>query len=80
MNLELFTNTAILEMESLAPLVPLAPGQSREHVEHWVLRPAAKSLADESAARDFFRRAAGDRLIFELLCLPPLTSEAAASP
>ena len=53
-NLELFTNKAILEMESLAPLLPLAPGQSREHIEHWVLRPAAKSLADEDAAREFF--------------------------
>ena len=54
MNLELFTNNAILEIESLAPLRPLAPGETHEHVEHWVLRPATKSLADESAAREFF--------------------------
>jgi hypothetical protein len=53
-NLELFTNNAILEMESLAPLEPLAPGQTRDHIEHWVLRPATKSLEDESAAREFF--------------------------
>jgi hypothetical protein len=53
-NLELFTNNTILEMESLAPLQPLQPGKSREHIEHWVLRPATKSLADESAAREFF--------------------------
>jgi hypothetical protein len=52
--LELFTNHAILEMESLAPLGPIAPGQSREHVEHWVLRPAGVGLADEMAAVDFF--------------------------
>jgi hypothetical protein len=53
-NLELFTNNAILEMESLAPLRPLAPGEVHEHIEHWALRPAAKSLTDESAAREFF--------------------------
>lgn len=53
-NLELFTNPRILEMESLAPLVPLAPGESREHVEHWVLRESAESLEDENTALDFF--------------------------
>lgn len=53
-NLELFTNNVILEMESLAPLQPIAPGETRSHVEHWVLRPAGKSLADESAASAFF--------------------------
>jgi hypothetical protein len=53
-NVELFTNDTILEIESLAPLVPLPPGQSRDHIEHWVLRPATASLQDEQAARDFF--------------------------
>jgi len=53
-NLELFTNNSILEMESLAPLVPIKPGHAHEHVEHWVLRPATKSLADEAAALEFF--------------------------
>ena len=36
-NLELFTNNTILEMESLAPHNPLPAGQTRHHVEHWVL-------------------------------------------
>jgi len=53
-NLELFTNNAILEMESLAPLNPLPPGETRHHVEHWVLRPAGQRLAEEPAARAFF--------------------------
>jgi hypothetical protein len=55
-NLALFTSNTILEMESLAPLQPLKPGESREHVEHWVLRPATKSLADETAALEFFSK------------------------
>ena len=53
-NLELFTSNAILEMESLAPLVPINPGQTREHVEHWALRPSPGSLKDEKTALDFF--------------------------
>jgi hypothetical protein len=53
-NLELFTNNAILELESLAPLNPLPPGETRHHVEHWVLRPAGQGLAEEPAARAFF--------------------------
>jgi hypothetical protein len=53
-NLELFTNNTILEMESLAPLNPLQPGESREHVEHWTLRPAGEGLTEEDAARTFF--------------------------
>jgi len=36
---ELFTNSEMLEVESLAPLVSLAPGQSAEHVEEWNLFP-----------------------------------------
>jgi hypothetical protein len=53
-NLELFTNNTILEMESLAPFNPLPPGETRHHVEHWVLRPAGPGLAEEPAAREFF--------------------------
>jgi hypothetical protein len=36
-NLETFTNEDMLEMESLAPLVRLAPGKSAEHTEQWEL-------------------------------------------
>jgi hypothetical protein len=51
---ELFTNKEILELESLAPALPLAPGASREHVEHWVLRQTKEDLGREQAAVDFF--------------------------
>jgi hypothetical protein len=53
-NFELFTNHIILELESLAPLQSLAPGASREHVEHWVLHKTAADLRSEKSARDFF--------------------------
>jgi hypothetical protein len=36
-NTEIFTNDAILELETLSPLVRLAPGASAEHVERWYL-------------------------------------------
>jgi hypothetical protein len=35
--LEAFTNADVLELETLGPLEPLAPGASVEHVEHWHL-------------------------------------------
>lgn len=34
-NAELFVNPHILELESLAPLQTLAPGQTATHIEHW---------------------------------------------
>lgn len=36
-NVQTFTNELFLELESLGPLVQLAPGQSVEHIEHWFL-------------------------------------------
>jgi hypothetical protein len=53
-NFEIFTNIQILELESLAPLLPLAPGATREHVEHWCLRPTSADLRGEKAAVKFF--------------------------
>jgi hypothetical protein len=54
-NCELFTNREIFELESLAPQRPLAPGETREHVEHWVVR-TAPDLRDETAALEFFAK------------------------
>ena len=55
-NFEIFTNVAILELESLAPAVPLAPGATAEHVEHWTLRKSAGAdLRGERVAMAFFR-------------------------
>ena len=53
-NFELFTNINILELESLAPSVPLAPGAVREHVEHWVLRKTTDDLRCGKLANEFF--------------------------
>ncbi len=36
-NFETFTNQEMLEVESLGPLVSLAPGATTEHAEHWQL-------------------------------------------
>jgi len=53
-NFELFTNAKILELESLAPSEPLNPGETCQHIEHWVLRKTSTSLQDEEAASKFF--------------------------
>ena len=53
-NFELFTNLKILELESLAPAIPLPPGETRQHVEHWVLRQVTEDLSNEAAATKFF--------------------------
>jgi hypothetical protein len=53
-NFELFTNARILELESLAPAMPLAPGATREHVEHWVLRQTTDDLRRGKLATEFF--------------------------
>jgi hypothetical protein len=50
-NFETFTNEDMLEMESLGPLVTLAPGQSVEHQERWALHPVELKGQDEAAVR-----------------------------
>jgi hypothetical protein len=53
-NFELFTNIKILELETLAPSVPLAPGATRDHVEYWVLRRTTDDLRRGKLANEFF--------------------------
>jgi len=53
-NFEIFTNHEILELESLAPALPLAPGATSTHVEHWVLHKTSANLRGEKAAVKFF--------------------------
>jgi len=53
-NFEIFTNPAILELESLAPATPLAPGATRDHVEHWALRKTANNLSHGKFAKELF--------------------------
>jgi len=37
-NLEVFTNSKILELESLSPMTNIAPGESIEHTEVWYMK------------------------------------------
>jgi hypothetical protein len=53
-NFEIFTNIEILELESLAPMVPLQPRATTGHVEHWVLHKTSADLRGEKAAKTFF--------------------------
>jgi hypothetical protein len=41
-NTELYTGGSFVEVETLAPIVKLKPGESTEHVERWELEAAAK--------------------------------------
>jgi hypothetical protein len=53
-NAELFINAVMLELESLGPLVTLAPGESCHHVERWALLdgvPAPESSTVAAHAR-----------------------------
>ncbi len=47
-NLETFTNQDMLEVESLGPLVKLAPGHSVEHTEEWELFGGLSPVASEA--------------------------------
>jgi hypothetical protein len=50
-NVETFTNADMLELETLGPLVRLAPGQSVTHTEHWGLFKGALGAAARKAER-----------------------------
>jgi hypothetical protein len=47
-NFETFTNEDMLEIESLGPLVKLAPGKSVHHTEHWDLIGNVEPFRDEA--------------------------------
>jgi hypothetical protein len=55
-NVELFTNADMLEVESLAPAQPLAPGATTEHIEQWRLEREPLDLTDPVRAQEFFAR------------------------
>ncbi len=48
-NCETFTNQEFLEMESMGPLVRLAPGAKVEHTEHWELHKDVPEFHDEAS-------------------------------
>ena len=43
-NTELYTAGSFVEVESLAPLVKLQPGEATEHAERWELAAASNSI------------------------------------
>jgi hypothetical protein len=49
-SIELFTNSDFLEMETLSPLIDVAPGKTAEQVEHWSLHRGMRvtELTDEA--------------------------------
>lgn len=47
-NTELFTNDAILELENLSPVENIAPGESAELVERWLLVKGTKEILTEA--------------------------------
>jgi hypothetical protein len=47
-NFETFTNEDFLEMESLGPVIKLAPGKAVEHTEHWELAGDVQGFEDEA--------------------------------
>jgi hypothetical protein len=48
-NFELYTDPNILEVETLGPLVTLAPGEKTEHVEKWRLFTGVGGIGDEAS-------------------------------
>jgi hypothetical protein len=46
-SVEIFTNAAMLEVETLGPLTTLEPGSAVEHIEQWSL-DRASALNDAS--------------------------------
>jgi len=53
---ECFTNDRMLELETLGPLTELAPGQSIDHTEKWVVLPG---ISAEAFTAGVWHRAAG---------------------
>jgi hypothetical protein len=47
-NFELYTDPGFLELESLAPLTTLQPGQAAEHVEDWMLFEGVEAGTDDA--------------------------------
>lgn len=69
-NTETFTNAALLEVESLGPLVHLEPGGVATHVESWALLPGlvvAKGVGPVGSEGDDARDATSARLLEEAL-------------
>jgi len=52
-NFECYTDSHILELETLSPLVNLAPGASFTHTEHWAFFPVANGVIENMPDEKF---------------------------
>jgi hypothetical protein len=55
-NCEIYTGGSFVELESLSPLKPLAPGESVTHQEKWLLERVASWPDDEDGVHEIFER------------------------
>jgi hypothetical protein len=55
-NFETFSNESMLEMESLGPLISLAPGKSVKHIETWKLLKNTRPVKTEKDAARIARQ------------------------
>lgn len=61
-SLETFTNSEILEFETLGPMIQLAPGETGVHIERWSLFKGVKATDDEAGIdREVKARVLGKR-------------------
>ena len=51
-NFEIFANDNFLELETLSPLLTVAPGDSIEHVEEWYLLSCDPSLTPDEVEKE----------------------------
>jgi hypothetical protein len=58
-NFELYTDLNILEVETLGPLVTLAPGAHTEHLETWQLHGGVGPISDEGSIAENVARLIG---------------------
>ncbi len=54
-NCEVWTNSGILELESLGPLAAVAPGRKAEHVEEWSLFSGVPPIVTEADVDKYVR-------------------------
>lgn len=54
---EIFSNEAIIELETLAPFSDVQPGEAREHVEYWGVLKDLPKPQDEAAFNGAYRKA-----------------------
>jgi len=60
-NFETFSNEEMLEVESMGPMIKLAPGKSVEHTEQWTLVGNVSDFEDEAGIEKSVRSKLGEK-------------------